>query len=224
MAISCGRTVILYLILLVVIRLMGKRQIGEMEASEFVLTMMVANLATIPMEDASLPLSHAIIPILTIMTLELAFSYLCLRSVKLRRILCGKPVILIENGKILRENLRKTRVSLDELTELLRGKDILTVDTVQYAILETNGNLSVFPYPAFSPADAQTAGIPVPKQNLPYTIIADGWLYKENLKLMGRDERWLQKELSRHHATKETTLLLTLDHGGKVLFIPMEKK
>ena len=166
MAISCGRTIVLYLILLVVIRLMGKRQIGEMEASEFVLTMMVANLATIPMEDASLPLSHAIVPILTIMALELAFSYLCLRSVKLRRILCGKPVILIENGKILRENLRKTRVSLDELTELLRGKDILTVDTVQYAILETNGSLSVFPYPAFSPADAQTAGIGAGRRKL----------------------------------------------------------
>ena len=220
MLVSGIRTIIFYIALLVAVRLTGKRQIGEMEASEFVVTMLTANLATIPMEDLEMPIYAGLIPLAIVISLEVLLSIVCLHSVKLRRILYGKPVILIENGKILRKNLVATRVSLDELTELLRGKDVLSVDTVQYAILETNGELSVFEYPEFRPADAQTAGLSPQPQHLPYTLIADGYLYRENLKLMGRDERWLQKELSKHHATQKTTLLLTLDHSGKVLFIP----
>jgi len=141
------RTIILYLILIFVIRLMGKRQVGQMEPSEFVVTMLVANLASIPMQDGGIPLYSGLIPILTVLGAELVLSAISMYSVGLRRLLCGKPVILIENGRILRQNLRRTRISLDELTGQLREKDILDPASVQYAILETNGQLSVFPFP-----------------------------------------------------------------------------
>ena len=159
MILSYLRTVILYSVLILVIRLMGKRQIGQMEPAEFVVTMLVANLAAIPMEDGGIPLFYGLVPILTVLGMELIFSYLSLKSLTFRRLLCGKPVILIENGNIMQANLRKTRVTLDELTGHLREKDVLDLKMVQYAILETNGNLSVFPYPKERPASAKDAGV-----------------------------------------------------------------
>lgn len=224
MILSYLRTIVLYLVLIAVIRLMGKRQIGQMEPAEFVVTMLVANLASIPMQDGGIPLYSGLVPIVTVLGVELVLSGLSMRSVKLRRLLCGKPVILIENGKILQKNLGSTRVTLDELTELLREKDVLDISTVQYAILETNGNLSVFPYPKFQPASAMAAGIQVKKQQLPYTIIADGYLYRDNLRLSGKDDTWLQGILGDHDATLQSTWLLTVDSTGKVLWMKKEAK
>ena len=222
MILSYIRTIVLYLVLIAVIRLMGKRQIGQMEPAEFVVTMLVANLASIPMQDGGIPLYSGLVPIVTVLGVELVLSGLSMRSVKLRRLLCGKPVILIENGHILQKNLRSTRVTLDELTELLREKDVLDIGNVQYAILETNGNLSVFPFPKYRPACAKEAGIQVKKQSLPYTIIADGYLYRDNLSLSGKDERWLQRVLQEHRAAVETTWLLTVDGADKVLIVEKE--
>ena len=217
------RTIVLYLVLIAVIRMMGKRQIGEMEPSEFVVTMLVANLASIPMQDGGIPLYSGLVPILTVLGVELILTALSMRSVKLRQLLCGKPVILIENGKILQKNLRSTRVTLDELTELLRGKDVLTPDKVQYAILETNGNLSVFPFPGERPASAKDAKITPGAQYLPYTIIADGYLYRENLRLAGKDERWLEKQLRQRKATVASTWLLMVDEADRILWQEKEK-
>ena len=222
MILSYVRTVILYLVLIAVIRLMGKRQIGQMEPAEFVVTMLVANLAAIPMQDGGIPLYSGFVPIITVLGVELVLSGLSMRSVKLRRLLCGKPVILIENGEILQKNLRSTRVTLDELTELLREKDVLDIQSVQYAILETNGNLSVFPYPQFRPASAKDAAVEVKKQALPYTIIADGYLYRENLRLSGKDDRWLRSVLQAHNADIPSTWLLTVDGLGKALWLKKE--
>lgn len=224
MILSYLRTIVLYLVLIAVIRLMGKRQIGQMEPAEFVVTMLVANLASIPMQDGGIPLYSGLVPIVTVLGVELVLSGLSMRSVKLRRLLCGKPVILIENGKILQKNLSSTRVTLDELTELLREKDVLDISTVQYAILETNGNLSVFPYPKFQPASAMAAGIQVKKQHLPYTIIADGYFYRDNLRLSGKDDAWLQRTLGDRDATLQSTWLLTVDSTGKVLWMKKEDK
>ena len=224
MILSYIRTIILYLVLIGVIRLMGKRQIGQMEPSEFVVTMLVANLAAIPMQDSGIPLYSGLVPILTVLGVELVLSVVNMRSVKLRRFFCGKPVILIQNGKILQENLRKTRVNLDELTELLRLKDVLSVDMVEYAILETNGNLSVFPYPKHQPASARDAGIKARPQHLPVTLVADGYLYRENLSLAGKDQHWLQKTLEEKGSTLADTWLLTVDSADKVLWIPKEEQ
>ena len=222
MILSYIRTIILYLLLIVVIRLMGKRQIGQMEASEFVVTMLVANLASIPMQDGGIPLFSGMVPILTVLGVELVLSSLSLRSVGLRKLLCGKPVILIENGRILQENLRKTRVTLDELTGHLREKDVLDLRAVQYAILETNGNLSVFPYPKEMPASAKDAGIQPRQQYLPVTIISDGYLSQENLQQAGKDEAWVREVLSQYRACVANTWLLTVDKADHVYWLGKE--
>jgi uncharacterized membrane protein YcaP (DUF421 family) len=216
--VSYVRTLILYSLLILVIRLMGKRQIGQMEASEFVVTMLVANLASIPMQDEGIPLFFGMIPILTVLGMELCLSALSLRSIRLRRLLCGKPVILIENGRILQENLRKTRVTIDELTGLLRLKDVMDLRSVRYAILETNGSLSVFPYAEEKPASAADAGIAVRQQYLPFTIICDGCLIEENLRKAKKDTLWLQKVLQDHNAQLQETWLLTVDQTDRVVF------
>ena len=222
MILSYLRTILLYLILIFSIRLMGKRQIGQMEPSEFVVTMLVANLAAVPMQDGAIPLASGLVPIITVLGMELVFSALSLKSLFFRKLLCGKPVILIENGNILQENLRKTRVTLDELTGHLREKDVLDLKTVQYAILETNGNLSVFPFPKDRPASCKEAGIQAKPQYFPVTIVSDGRLLPENLQKAGKDRAWLQKVLAERSATLSDTWLLTLDGSDRILFYRKE--
>ena len=192
MLLSYIRTIVLYLLLIFGIRLMGKRQIGQMEAPEFVVTMLVANLASIPMQDGGIPLFSGIVPILTVLGLELVSSGVIMRSIFVRRLFCGKPVILIREGKILQENLRRTRVTLDELMGHLRQKDVLQIETVQYAILETDGNLSVFRFPEYEPASAREAKVRVEKQSLPFTIIEDGYFFEENLQKAGKNKKCLE--------------------------------
>jgi len=219
---SYVRTIILYLILIVVIRLMGKRQIGQMEPAEFVVTMLVANLAAIPMQDGGIPIFSGVVPILTVLGVELVLSAVSLKSSKVRKLLCGKPVILIENGNILQQNLKKTRITLDELTGHLREKDVLDIQAVQYAILETNGNLSVFPYPKEKPASAKDAGIKARHQFLPITIISDGELLEDNLQVARKDEAWLRRVLEENRADVSDTWLLTVDGGNHVVFFRKE--
>ena len=222
MILTYCRTVLLYLLLIFVVRLMGKRQVGQLEPSEFVVTMLVANLASIPMQDGGIPLFSGAVPILTVLALELILSGLAVKSLGFRKILCGKPVILIETGKILQKSLKKTRVSLDELTGHLRQKDVLDPSQVQYAILETNGSLSVFPYPKYRPASAMDAGIEAKKQYLPVTIISDGCLIPENLPLAKKDAAWVQRVLQERHTTLAQTWLLTVDKSDRILWIPKE--
>ena len=224
MALSYVRTILLYLVLIGVVRLMGKRQIGQMEPSEFVVTMLVANLAAIPMQDGGIPLFSGFVPIVTVLGVELVLSALSMKSVRVRKLLCGKPVILIENGNILQQNLKKTRITLDELTGHLREKDVLSLQTVQYAILETNGNLSVFPYPKEKPASAKEAGVQVKKQSLPITVISDGVLLEKNLQKAKKDGSWMQKQLRQRDATVEQTWLLTVDGEDNVVFYRKEER
>ena len=223
MLISYLRTAFLYLVLILSVRMMGKRQIGQMEASEFVVTMLVANLASIPMQDAAIPLYSGLLPILVVLGMELSLSGLILRSGWGRKFFCGKPVILIDNGRILLENLRRTRVTLDELMGHLRSKDVLDVQTVQFAILETDGSLSVFPYSEERPATAKEAGIRTEKQYLPITIIEDGYVSKENLQKAGKDQAWLEETLCQYQATRQGTLLLTVDQGEHVVLFRKEQ-
>ncbi len=223
MLLSYIRTIILYLLLIVVIRLMGKRQIGQMEPSEFVVTMLVANLASIPMQDGGIPLFSGVVPILTVLGLELILSALSLKSIRFRKLLCGKPVILIENGNILQSNLRRTRITIDELTGHLREKDVLDLRSVQYAILETNGNLSVFPYPKEKPASARDAGIQAQKQYFPIAVISDGKILSENLQKAKKDTRWLQRVLREQHAQLRDTWLLTVDGADHIYFCRKER-
>lgn len=222
MILSYIRTIFLYLVLIFAIRLMGKRQIGEMAPTEFVVTMLVANLAAIPMQDGGIPLFSGLVPILTVLGMELVLSGATLRSVLLRRLLCGRSVVLIDNGRILQDNLRRTRITLEELMGHLREKDVLNPASVQFAILETNGSLSVFPYPREKPASARDAGITVKEKYLPMTIVEDGRVYRDNLARAGKDQAWLETVLSGHGATEAQTLLLLVDGSGRVYFVRKE--
>ena len=217
------RGVLLYLVLIAGMRFLGKRQLGQLEPSEVAVTMLVADLASIPMQDQNIPISAGLIPIVAVIGTELLLSFLSMRSVKLRKLLCGKPVILIENGKFLQDNIRKNRVTLDELISQLREKDVLDPSAVQYAILETGGNLSVFPYPQERPATAKEAGISTQVQSLPITIISDGRLLEDNLQKAGKDKKWLQKTLSKEKATQEETFLLTVDDQNTIFFCKKDK-
>jgi uncharacterized membrane protein YcaP (DUF421 family) len=220
---SCAHTVLFYIVLLVSMRLLGKRQIGQMEPSEFVVTMLVANLASIPMEDPNLTALHGLLPIAIVVAAELLLSWLCMGSIRLRRVLCGKPVILIENGRILQKNLRKNRITADELTGHLRLKEVLDLTTVQFAILETNGDLSVFLFPEKQPASAQASGIKAGAQNLPVTIIEHGRLLPRNLELAKKDERWLSRVLRKHRTTVGGTYLLTVDAADTIFWLAKEE-
>ena len=153
---------------------------------------------------------------------ELVLSWGTLRSTVFRQLLCGKPVILIDNGRILQNRLRQTRITLDELMGHLRAKDVLDVRQVQFAILETDGTLSVFPYPQERPASAKDAGQQVPPQKMPVTLIEDGVLLRQNLTLCGRDEPWVRQTLRQHDAAQEETFLLAVV-GSQVIFIPKEE-
>ena len=218
MIVSVARTAIMYFLLMTVVRLLGKRQLGQMEPSELVVTMLVADLASFPLVQSDATLFDGIIPVVTVLLLEYLSSQLALRSIRLRKLLCGKPVILMENGKILRKNLQATRITLDELTGLLREKDVLDLRSVQYAILETNCNLSVFLYPEEKPATAKDAGISAQKQLLPVTIVSDGRVLKENLRLSGKDENWLKQQLRTRKVALKDTWLLTVDGENNVVF------
>ena len=222
MLVSYIRTIILYLVLIFGMRLLGKRQIGQLEPSEFVVAMLIADLASIPMQDPGLPLHSGLVPILTVLGLELALSGLVMRSVVLRRILCGKPVVLVENGNVIQSSMRSTRVTLDELMGHLREKGVLDLKTVQFAILETDGSLSVFPYPKDAPATAKAAGIQAGKQYLPLTIIEDGYISWDNLRKAGKDRDWLRQVLEQHRTTPEETFLLTVDGADHILWLKKE--
>ena len=222
MILSYMRTILLYLVLIAVVRLMGKRQIGQMEPTEFVVTMLVANLAAIPMENVGTPLYAGVVPMVTVLGAELLLSGLSMASIRFRRLLCGKPVILIDNGKILQQNLRSTRVTIDELMGHLREKDVLDLTNVQYAILETNGNLSVFPYPAQMPAIASDAGVKAKPQYLPVTLVEDGVLLKDNLEKSGKDQAWVRRVLGEHRASLAGTWLLMVDHSDRVVWLGKE--
>ena len=213
------RTVLFYFALILVIRLLGKRQVGQMEPSEFVVTMLIANLASVPLENPEKSVLGGLIPMAIVFVCERLLSLICLKSIRLRRILCGKPVILIENGRLLEENLRRTRVNLDELSGHLREQGVLAMETVQFAILETNGSITVFPFPEFTPA---SQGPGAKKQELPYTVISDGRVLNANLSLLGKDEAWLRKKLHGKGLTPADVLLMTVTESGECALFPRQ--
>jgi len=216
MFISFLRAVILYLILVVSVRLMGKRQVGELEPSELVVAILIANLASVPMQDIGIPLLAGVIPILTVLSLELILSVLSLRFLKIRRLFCGTPIMLVENGVLNQRNMRRTRITVDELHQHLRASGVLELTTVKYAVLETNGTISVLPFPKHQPATAMDAGIQVDDTQMPVIVVSDGRVLSTHLRELGRDEAWLDRQLSAYGCRREDVFLFTATPGGKI--------
>ena len=217
------KTAILYLCLIVAVRLLGKRQIGQMEPSEFVVTMLLANLATIPLQQEDGPILHGILPIALVFGAELLIAWLTTVSVGVRKIFCGKPAILIQNGKILYTELRKNRVNLDELTMHLREKDIFDLAEVKYAILETNGQLSTLLYAKNRPPSAKDTGQKVTETELPVTLISDGKLLNENLAVAKKSKAWVKHELKKRNCALKNVVLFTVDAANKIFFVSRDE-
>jgi len=218
------RTVILYLFIMVGLRLMGKRQIGELEPSELVLTMMLSDLATVPMQDFGIPLLSGVIPILTLLALSMLLSQLSLKSIRFRGIACGRPTMLINNGKLCQDNMRRNRFTIDELLEELRGQGICDIRTVKYAVLENSGQLSILPWPEEQPPTAKQLNQKVEDDVfLPHILINDGRVLTQSLISCGKDGAWLLKQLKKQgFSSPREIFLLTLHHQGEVYCLPKE--
>ena len=212
------RTIILYLLLMVGLRLMGKRQIGELEPSELVLTLIISDLAAVPMQDFGIPLVNGMFPIAILLCLSMILSFVNLKSVRFRSILCGKPAIIIREGRLVQQNMNKTRLTIDELYEQLRSQGVTDLKGVKYAILETNGRISVLPYTRESPVTPSVLGTQVRDRTvLPVLLINDGRVMSDNLRASGRDMAWLEQQLrARHIAAPRDVFLLTVDETGAV--------
>lgn len=220
------RTIILYFFIMVGMRLMGKRQIGELEPSELVLTMMISDLAAVPMQDFGIPLLSGLLPILTLLALSLLLSQLSLRSLRLRALICGTPTILIRGGKLQQDAMRKNRFTIDELMEELREQGVTRIEDVKYAVLENSGQLTVFPWTAQQPPTVEQLGLSLEDDvTLPMVIINDGRVIHRNLAACGRDENWLRKQLSLEKASSPREIfLLTLDEQGQVFCVRKERE
>ncbi len=218
------RTVLLYILIVVGMRLMGKRQIGELEPSELVLTMMISDLASVPMQDFGIPLLAGFIPILTLLALSLFLSQLSLHNLRFRKLMCGSPTILIRNGEIQQSAMRKNRLTLDELLEELREQGYSNLKDIKYAILENSGQLSVFPWTAQQPPTVEQLGLEIQDDvTLPVVLINDGRVLQKNLTACGRDARWLQKQLQAEKVSSPREIfLLTLDEQGSVFCVKKE--
>ena len=219
-----ARTIILYFLIMVGLRLMGKRQIGELEPSELVLTMMISDLATVPMQDFGIPLLAGVIPILTLLSISMLLSQISLRHLWFRAIVCGTPSVLIRNGELQQDAMRRNRYTLDELLEELRGQGISNLSEVKYAVLENSGQLSVLPWAAQQPPTASQLGLEVEDDvTLPVVLINDGRVLASNLALCGKDTAWLNKTLRKEKlSSPREVFLLTLDEQGQVLCVKKE--
>ena len=222
------RTIILYLVLMAGIRLMGKRQIGELEPSELVLTLIIADLASVPMQDFGIPLVNGLIPIATMLCLSMLISFFSLKSIRFRALLCGRPAIIIREGELLQAAMARNRFTVDELYEQLRGQGVASIADVRYAILETSGKLSVFLYAGLSPVTPKQAGLTVAAADevlLPRLLIDDGRVLSDNLRDSGHDRKWLEEELQRRNlSSPRQVFLFTVDEGGNTVCVPREAK
>jgi len=213
------RAIILYLVVIIIMRIMGKRQIGQLQPYELAVAIMISELAAVPMQNAGIPIIHGIIPMLTILIVQLLFSFISLKSVKLRGLICGKPSILIENGKINEDNLKKEIYTVNELLEQLRINDTPNIADVEFAILETNGQLSVIPKSQKRPINLEDMNIPTKYEGLPLDLIVDGAVIYKNLKKAHIDENWLSTNLANFGIHKfGDVLFANLDTTGNLYF------
>jgi uncharacterized membrane protein YcaP (DUF421 family) len=217
------RAAILYILVVLIVRIMGKHQIGQLQPYELVITILISELAAVPMQDPDIPLINGIIPILTLLLIQISLSLLSLKSTIARRIICGGPSVLIENGKIQQSELTKLRYSINDLLEQLRLKDIPNIADVEYAILETSGKLSVIPKSQKRPVNPEDLKITTPYEGLPLTLILDGDLKQKHLQQSRLSEDWLRNELAKFGLTNwDQVLLASLDSTGKLFIQPKD--
>ena len=216
MLITFFRSIALYIIVLVVMRLMGKREIGQLQPFELAISIMIADLASIPMTDTGIPIFNGIKPILGLLIMHLLISIINLKSSKAREIICGRPSILIYRGKINEKNLKKERFTINELEERLRGNNVINLGDVEYAILETSGQVTVIQKPDKRNTIPQDFNIMPDYEGIPYDLVVDGKVMKENLQAIGKNYNWLKKQVEKFNIKPEEALVVTLDGKGQI--------
>lgn len=216
------RTIILYILVLVVMRFMGKREIGQLQPFELAISIMIADLATIPMAETGIPISNGIVPILGLLVMHLAISVTNLKSIKMREIICGKPAILIYRGRIQESIMKKERFTINELEERLRGYNVTNIGDIEYAILETSGQISIIQKSNKRNAIPEDFGIMPEYEGIAYDLVIDGKVMKENLEKLDKDYNWLLKQLESYKVKPEEVLIATID--GKGNFFCQEKE
>ena len=213
------KTVSVYAALLVLLRLLGKRQLGEMELSEFVVAALMANLAAHALEETERSMLPALLVIAVLGALEMLTAYLSLRSIRLRALLCGRPSLIIDHGRLDQAEMRRNRFTPDELMQAMRARGVLDVNEVLYAILETNGTLNVIPIAEAQPLTAGQMGLAREQAGYPSVVVSDGRVMDENLRRLGFDRAWLNAQLSAHGLrSPKQVFLLTADEDGNVFF------
>ena len=214
MLITFIRAVILYILVLIVMRLMGKREIGQLQPFELAISIMIADLASVPMSELGIPITNGIIPILALLVMYMIISVLNMKSVNIRKIMSGQPSLLIYRGKIDEKVLKKERITINELQERLRVDNIFNLSDVEYAILETNGEVTVIQKPEKRNLVPQDFNITPEYEGIPYDLVVDGKIMEENLKAIGKDKIWLEKQLKKFDTIPQNTLIATIDGKG----------
>lgn len=216
MLITFFRAILLYILVLIVMRLMGKREIGQLQPFELAISIMIADLASIPMTDTGVPITNGIIPILGLLVMHLVISMLNMKSIKSREIICGKPTILVYRGKINEKALKKERFTINELQERLRGNNIFNLGDVEYAILETSGQVTVIQKPEKRNTIPEDFNIVPEYEGIPYDLVVDGQIMYNNLNAIGRNEEWLRKEVQKFKMKPEEALVVTIDGKNQI--------
>ena len=223
MLITFFRAIVLYIIVLIVMRLMGKREIGQLQPFELAISIMIADLATLPMSETGVPISNGIIPILGLLVMHLTISMLNMKSTKAREIICGKPSILIFRGKIDQKVMKKERFTINELEERLRDNNIFNIGDVEYAVLQTSGQVTVIPKPNKRPTIPEDFNIEPKYEGIPYDLVVDGKVMYKNLDKIGKNYVWLQKQTEKFGIKPEEALIVTIDGDNQFFCQPLEK-
>ncbi|HHW61906.1 MAG TPA: DUF421 domain-containing protein [Syntrophomonadaceae bacterium] len=219
MLLTVIRTLILFVAVLILLRVMGKRQIGEIQPYELVVIIMISELAAIPMENTGVPILNGLIPIFVLVAAQVTLSYISLKSSKARGVICGRPSIVIENAVINEDELRRLRYNINDLLEQLRAKDVFDISDVEFAILETSGQISVILKSQKRPVQPADLGIETPFEGLPLTLIIDGRLIEENLVKANKTVGWLQDRLNKSGVKRiQDVLLASLDSHGELYY------
>lgn len=223
MIITFVRSIILYVLVLLVMRLMGKREIGQLQPFELAISIMIADLASIPMTDIGIPIFNGIIPILGLLTMHLIISVINLKSMRAREIICGKPSILIYRGKINEKILKKERFTINELEERLRSNNVFNLGDVEYAILETSGQVTVIQKPEKRNTIPEDFNITPEYEGIPYDLVIDGKVMEKNLQQIGKDYNWLKKQAEKFKIKPEEALIITIDGKNQIFCQKSEK-
>ena len=214
MAVPMLRTLLLYIAVIAAIRLMGKRQIGDLDPSELVVTILVSDLAAVPMQDLGIPMVSGLVPIATLIVLEILLSFLALKSRPFRRLLNGQPAIIIRGGKLDIQKLRQMRLTTDEVIETLRKQNVASVADVKYGVIEPDGTLTVIPNQAKQPVTADMLGLSPRDAGLPLVVVSDGKLVNRSLQLLHLDPRDIENRLNNQSIALSDVFLMTLDDCG----------